>query len=38
MNEVEAARIVAIGSWMRPVAAVGAGRSGDRFTVSRMTA
>jgi sugar phosphate permease len=37
MNEVDAARIVAIGSWMRPVAALGAGFLGDRFTVSRMT-
>lgn len=37
MDEVDAARIVAIGSWMRPVAAVGAGFLGDRFTVSRIT-
>jgi nitrate/nitrite transporter NarK len=37
LNEVEAARIVAIGSWMRPVAAIGAGFLGDRFTISRMT-
>jgi len=38
LDEVEAARIVAIGSWMRPVAAIGAGFLGDRFTISRMTA
>jgi nitrate/nitrite transporter NarK len=38
MDEVEAARLVAIGSWLRPVAAVAAGLLGDRFTVSRMTA
>jgi len=37
MNEVDAARIVAIGSWMRPIAALGAGMLGDRFSVSRMT-
>jgi nitrate/nitrite transporter NarK len=37
MNEVDAARLVAIGSWMRPVAAVAAGFLGDRYTVSRMT-
>lgn len=37
LDEVEAARIVAIGSWMRPVAAVGAGFLGDRFSISRMT-
>jgi sugar phosphate permease len=38
MDEVHAARLVAIGSWLRPVAAVTAGLLGDRFTVSRMTA
>jgi nitrate/nitrite transporter NarK len=38
LDEVEAARVVAIGSWMRPVAAIGAGFLGDRFTISRMTA
>jgi sugar phosphate permease len=38
LDEVEAARIVALGSWMRPVAAIGAGFLGDRFTISRMTA
>ncbi len=37
MNEVDAARLVAIGSWMRPIAALGAGFLGDRFTISRMT-
>lgn len=37
MDEVDAARIVAIGSWMRPIAALGAGFLGDRFMVSRMT-
>ncbi len=37
MGEVEAARITAIGAWMRPVAALGAGFLGDRFLVSRMT-
>jgi nitrate/nitrite transporter NarK len=37
LDEVDAARIVAIGSWMRPVAALGAGFLGDRFGISRMT-
>jgi len=37
MSGVEAARIAAIGAWMRPVAALGAGFLGDRFLVSRMT-
>ncbi len=37
MGEVEAAGIVAIGAWMRPVAALGVGFLGDRFLVSRMT-
>lgn len=37
LNEVDAARIVAIGSWMRPIAALGAGLLGDRYNVSRMT-
>lgn len=36
LDEVEAARVVTIGSWMRPVAAVAAGFLGDRFGVSRM--
>ena len=37
LDEVEAASVVTLGSWMRPIAAVGAGLLGDRFTVSRMT-
>ncbi|MCH8221344.1 MAG: hypothetical protein IIA76_08400 [Proteobacteria bacterium] len=37
MDEVDAARLVAIGAWMRPIAALGAGFLGDRFTISRMT-
>ncbi len=37
LDEVDAARVVAIGSWMRPIAALGAGLLGDRFNVSRMT-
>lgn len=37
MDEVDAARIVAIGAWMRPIAALGAGLLGDRFGVARMT-
>lgn len=37
LDEVDAARIVAIGSWMRPVAALGAGLLGDRFNISRVT-
>ena len=37
LDEVKAAQIVAIGSWMRPLAALGAGLLGDRFSVSRMT-
>ena len=36
LDEVEAARIVAIGAWMRPIAAIGAGLLGDRFDASRM--
>jgi len=35
LDEVEAARIVAIGAWMRPIAAVGAGLIGDRISASR---
>lgn len=35
LDEVEAARIVAIGSWLRPVAALGCGMLGDRFFASR---
>lgn len=37
LDEIEAARIVTIGSWMRPLAALGAGLLGDRFNVSRVT-
>lgn len=37
LDEVEAARIVTIGSWMRPVAALAAGLLGDRFSMSRLT-
>ena len=37
MNAVDAASIVVLGSWMRPIAALGAGLLGDRFMVSRMT-
>ena len=37
INEIDAARVVAIASWMRPVAALGAGMLGDRFNVIRMT-
>jgi len=37
LDEVEAAKIAAIGAWMRPIAALGAGLLGDRFLVSRMT-
>ncbi len=36
LDPVKAAQIVAIGSWMRPLAALGAGLLGDRFNVSRM--
>jgi len=38
MNEVDAAAIVTIGAWLRPLAALGAGLLGDRFNVSRMLA
>jgi len=37
LGQVEAARIAAIGAWMRPVAALAAGFLGDRYLVSRMT-
>ena len=37
LDEVEAARLSAIGAWVRPVAALGFGLLGDRFGVSRMT-
>ena len=36
LDEVEAAQVVAVGSWVRPIAALGAGLLGDRFGVSRM--
>lgn len=36
MDEVDAAAIVTLGAWMRPIAALGAGLLGDRFNVSRM--
>jgi len=35
IDEIEAARIVTIASWMRPVAAIGLGLLGDRFDASR---
>lgn len=37
LDPVDAARIVVIGSWMRPIAALAAGLLGDRFNASRMT-
>lgn len=37
LDEVEAAWIVTIASWMRPIGALGAGLLGDRFNVSRIT-
>ena len=37
LDEVEAANIVAVAAWMRPLAALGVGLLGDRFLVSRMT-
>jgi MFS family permease len=36
IDEVTAARIVAVGAWMRPIGALGAGLLGDRFGASRM--
>ncbi len=36
MSDVEAARLVALGAWLRPVAALGAGVLGDRYGVARM--
>ncbi len=36
LDEVEAARILAISAWLRPVAAVAMGVLGDRFNASRM--
>lgn len=37
LSDVQAAKIVTMGAWLRPVAALGAGLLGDRFSVSRMT-
>jgi sugar phosphate permease len=37
LDEVEAARLTALGAWVRPVAALAFGLLGDRFFVSRMT-
>lgn len=37
MSHSEAARLSAIGAWMRPVGALAAGFLGDRFNVTRMT-
>lgn len=37
LDEVEAARVVTIGSWMRAVAPLAAGLLGDRFSLSRLT-
>ena len=36
MNDDDATAIVALGAWMRPIAALAAGLLGDRFNVSRM--
>lgn len=36
MDEVDAARLTAVGAWVRPIAALGIGLLGDRFLVSRM--
>lgn len=36
MDEVEAAQIATLGTWVRPFAALGAGLMGDRLGVSRM--
>lgn len=36
MDEVEAARLTALGAWVRPFAALGFGLLGDRYLVSRM--
>lgn len=35
LDEIEAARIVALGAWMRPIAALACGMAGDRFFASR---
>jgi len=37
LDPIEAGRVVTLGAWMRPVAALGAGLLGDRYTVTRMT-
>ncbi len=37
MSEADSYRIVTLGQWMRPIAALGAGLLGDRFGVMRMT-
>lgn len=37
MNEVESARLSTMSSWVRPVAAIGAGWLADRFSSSRIT-
>jgi nitrate/nitrite transporter NarK len=36
LDEVEAAQLVALGAWVRPFAALGAGLLGDRIGVSRL--
>ncbi|MEQ8692068.1 MAG: MFS transporter [Pseudomonadales bacterium] len=36
LDPVEAAEVVAIGAWMRPIAALGAGLIGDRYSIPRM--
>lgn len=38
LDPIEAAEIVAIGAWLRPIAALGAGLLGDRFSIPRMLA
>lgn len=37
LDEVEAAAVVTLAAWLRPVAALGAGVLGDRYTISRLT-
>ena len=36
IDEVDAAQMVAVGAWARPIAALGFGLLGDRFGISRM--
>lgn len=36
IDEITAGQIVAVGAWMRPIGALGAGLLGDRFNASRM--